>query len=153
MKGIYCIKDEKKTYVIDFADDLDERKNEFESGKISNNDRVNRFIQRKKDLSFVVLKVTDNPEYEIWDYILPQIPRIRYEDTIKEMLEQKICKRKHVENAVNYFCTMFPSRDYSAIVGKDKDNYIAVYVVKEGIVTEIYGFANKKEPIYRSIRL
>ena len=152
MKGVYCIRDERKKYVINSSNDLEKSRMDFLYGRITNNNRYNRILQSKNNLSFLVLKETEEPELDVWDFVLPKLSRVKYSTDVKEALSEKIIKQKYVENVVNYFCTMFPSREYSTVIRMDKENHIIALIVKDGIVEELYGFTNKKEPIFRSIR-
>ena len=112
--------------------------------------KLARYINRFDDAEFTVVKVTDNPDIDILEYLLPQLNRVKYEDNLLQAISSKTIKLKRVERVVDWFCLTF-KQEYSAKIDYTSDEYIVLYVYCESELFEIYGFKSKKEPEYRII--
>ncbi len=145
MKGIYCIKKGNKTLAIKTTNDLDKSLQDFENGTLIEG-RVGEYISRSKNISFEVLKETDCPERDIWDYLLPQISRIVYSDNLIEALSEGSIKTKNIVKAVDWFCDIFNENNYTAQLDYERDKQVIVRILKDEKLNEIYVFGGGKNP-------
>ena len=148
-KGIYCVKTNGRILCIKTSDDLEASKKAFDSGTLFTG-RLNEVVKRAKKSSFEVLKITENPEYDVWYYRLPKISRIKYKDALINALVGGKIRDKHAERAINWFCDIF-TQEYSAEIDYTLDDYIMITVFFNEKPVEIYGFKGKKQPEYRII--
>ena len=116
MKGIYCVKNGrgqiKRYYSSQDLDadkayyDNEEYKNEKWWGSITKNNP-------RASLSFEVIEVTDNPEYDVLKYILPQISRIKYDQGLLDAVVYGRTKISRLKRAAEWFCEFYPTQYYS----------------------------------------
>lgn len=142
-KGIYTIKNIKNIVVIRTSDDLDKSREEFYNGTLIDG-YVGNYIKRFKNASFEILKVTDTPELDIWEYLLPQISRVTYENNLIKALSERKVKKSHVKKAVDWFCETYFGSEYSLIVDYNPEKYITMTIYKNKKIFETFFFKNGK---------
>ena len=149
-KGIYTIKNIKGIVVIRTSDDLEKSREEFDKGTLIDG-HVGNYIKRFKNASFEILKVTDTPELDIWEYLLPQISRVTYENNLIKALSERSIKKSHVKRAIDWFCETYIGLEYAAKVDYNPEKNIEMTVYKNDELLEKYCFKNGKQPVERTI--
>ena len=142
-KGIYTINNIKNIKVIRTSDDLDKSKEDFFNGTLLNG-YVGNYVKKFKDASFEILKVTDTPEIDIWEYLLPQISRVTYEENLYKALSEGFVKKSHVKKAIDWFCETYVGSDYSVKVDYNPEKYITLTIFKNIDFLETYCFKGGK---------
>ena len=142
-KGIYTIKNIKNIVVIRTSEDLEKSREEFYNGTLIDG-YVGNYIKRFKNASFEILKVTDTPELDIWEYLLPQISRVTYEENLIKALSEGNVKKSHVKKAVDRFCETFIGNEYSVLVDYDPEKNITMKIFKNKEFYETFSFQGGK---------
>ena len=134
MKGIYCIKNGRgqiKGYYS--SQDLDADKVYYDNEEYKNEKWWGHATKNNPhaSLRFEVTEVTDNPEYDVLKYILPQISRIKYNQGLLDAVVLGKAKLSRLKKAAEWVCEFYPTQYYS----------IEFYCNEKG---RIFGTLNRK---------